>query len=519
VTTPFPDAAAPAPEAAPPPSAGSLARATLYITAARSLQWAAILVVGVLQTRRLTRSEVGTFQHLPFLAAVIPMAIAVPLGKAVTYFLPRTRSPDRVLRRIAVTLVACGLAAGLTIGFLPQVLRLFDRGDDQLVGLHWIVAATVACAFPYAICEYVLLARGMRRAVVLLLAVQGAWMVTGIGGALLLAPPETRLRWALTALLVAHAIPAGVTLVWLFRPLRADPADPGPQRKELLRYIGPLVAATFVNLVAAQLDKFLVPIIYPMDQDPVAKALYFRGAMDIPLLGAVAFTLNGLLAPELAARHAAGDTAGLLALWRKGCRMVAVATIPAAALLWACAQEAFTFVFGELYVGSVPIFRWYVVALIARCFIPQLLLESTGATTKSLAFSVVALVSAGLLTVVLVPVWGLVGFAAASITAGLVANWLFGGAFARHSLGVRWSELLDWDHMVRLVLVSVGAVQGAVAIGLLDAFYAPPLFVRGVLRGVVFAVLFVGLARLLRSPSREDLEMLRGLLKRRPKAA
>src|SRR6185295_5413171 len=99
----------------PPPGAAAgdgLARATALITVARSVQMLSYLAAGMYLTRRLGPEEAGTYWQVPFLAKAIPMMVSVPLGKAVTFFVPRSESPDRFLRGAALAIAAAGIVAG-----------------------------------------------------------------------------------------------------------------------------------------------------------------------------------------------------------------------------------------------------------------------------------------------------------------------------------------------------------------------------------------------------------------------
>lgn len=512
-----------------PPKPDDLGRATAIITAARSAQMVSFLVVGMLLARKLDQGLYGTYQQVPFLAQAIPMAISVPVGKAITYFVPRTKSPDHLLRTMAWVLGAVGLASGLAIALFPAVLRMFDPGDASLLANRVVIGAIVAMSFAQSVTDYVLIARGRRTLVAWVLLAQGVWNVLAIGGAAWLAPEPDRLRWTLLALLASTSLPAVVTYWGLLSRTRERSAEPGPGARDVLRYSLPLVLAVGVNYLAAQMDKFLVPLLFPMDQFPDAKDHYYRAAMDVPIVSAIAFTALGLVAPQLARLHGNGDEPAMLALWRRSCRGIAVATLPFAGLFFAVAVEAFTFVWGDRYEPAVPVFRWYLVRIAIAVFIPQVLLENIGATTRSLVFSGVALVTAAAFTVVLVPIYGLHGAAAATVMASLAVNWAFGGWLARHKLGCRWRDLMDWGHLVRMVVtcalaawVSLALVDGRVGEGIphLGRWAGSVVHLwRGAVHGAVYVAAFAVLARVLRSVSREDMEMLRGLVTRRRPAA
>lgn len=528
---------APAPAAAA--ADAGIGRATALITLARSAQMFTFLATSIYLARRLESSVYGTYQHVPFLATAIPMAVSVPLAKAVTYFTPRHRRPDAFLRATALVLAGVGIAAAFAIALVPAVLRAFDPKDAQLLDLRALVGAVVGFSFAQAISEYVLIARGRRMGVVWLLVAQSAWNLFGIGGAALFAPEATRLEWTLLAFLGSTALPAIVTFRWLLAKSddSAGESD-GPTRAAVVAYTAPLVLAVGVNYAAAQIDKLLVPWLFPKDLFPSAKDHYFRAAMELPIVGALATTLLSLVAPTLSKLHGAGDRAGLLDVWRRTCRRIAVLTMPLAGLMCAVAAEAFTLVYGERYTPAVPIFRWYLVRIVIMVFVPQVLLECVGATGRSLVFSAVAISAAGAFTAVLALHFDLAGIAAAAVLASLVTNWVFGGWVATRYLSARWSDLCDWGHLLRLLAVcgaattvsilvipsGWGVAAAAASVGTAAPWARTGVLVcgkltEGLAHGAVYAAAFVPLALALRCLRREDIEMLRGIVTRRRQAA
>jgi hypothetical protein len=207
----------------------------------------------------------------------------------------------------------------------------------------------------------------------------------------------------------------------------------------------------------------------------------------------------------------------------------------------AVAFEAFTLVFGERYAPGVPVFRWYLVRIVAAAFVPQVLLENVGSTRRSLASSLAALGASALLIAVFVPVFDLPGAAAATVLAGVAVQWLLGGWLARKRLGAAWRDLLDWGHVGRL-LAACGASAAVAIWAVPDGLVGDPssavrsvfgdiapdrlaatsrcvrLLATGLVHGAAYGVTFAVLARFLRALSAEDVEMLRGLLRRRPAA-
>ncbi len=497
-----------------------MGRVAALITIGRSAQMVSIFILGAILSRSLTTGEYATYQHVNTLAALIPMFVATPVSKTVSFFLPRTAEHAAFLRRIALLVIGLGLTAGALFALHPAVPRLFDPKDSALVEHRVVIGVLLAFAFPYCITEGVMIARGAGMAYARLMLVQAAWLLVCIGAAIALAPPGHLLPWCLSGLLAAYVVQSAAGVYWLLR--KGDGSGPaGTSPTGVLAYAVPVVASVALATAGNQLDKFLVPILFPTGPDSAVKGYYLRGAMEPPILGAIAFSMLALAAPRMAADHVAGRKDELLALWRRGCRTVALVSVPATAASVAVAPDLFALVFGEPYAKSSEVYVWYAAVLVMRCFLPNVLLESTGATVRGAWSAASQLVFSVMFACLLIPAFGPVGAAAAMCLASFASNWGVGGFFARNALACRWRDLCDWGYLARTVACCAVAVLAArwVLGGTVPMVPVPTfrtaVHAAQILTGLaVFGIVFGALALPLRIVGRDDLEALRKLVKR-----
>jgi O-antigen/teichoic acid export membrane protein len=243
--------------------------------------------------------------------------------------------------------------------------------------------------------------------------------------------------------------------------------------------------------------------------------------MEPPILGAVAFSMLALAAPRIAADHVAGRKDELLALWRRGCRTVALTSVPATAASVAVAPHLFALAFGEPYAKSSEVYVWYAAVLLMRCFLPNVLLESTGATVRGAWSAASQLVFSVLFACLLIPAFGPVGAAAAMCLASFASNWAVGGFFARNALECRWRDLCDWGYLARMVAACAAGIIAARWVLSMPAPMVPVPAVRVTVHAAqivtglaVFTAVAGALALPLRIVTRDDLEALRKLVKR-----
>lgn len=502
------------PPSAAPPQPDGFARTAARITLARSVQFAGLFALAALMTRVMPKRDYGTFLHVTTLAPIVANVVAIPASKAITYHVARLDRPDAFLRRAAWTLLVLAAAIGAVTAFVPGALAALDPSDGALAGRTLLVGAVFALAIPFSVAETLMIVRGAAHLVPRLLVAQAVWLAAWVGGAAVFAPDGATLDWTLRALVAAYAMQAAAGVWWLLRPMPASQRG-GAWPKGVGAYTLPVFLGVLLNLAAAQFDKFLVPLLPSPGLDESVKATYMRGAMEIPLLGAIAMSFQGLAAPRLAALHAAGDRDGMLRTWRHVCRTVAIATIPPTALAIALAPDLMEAAFGEKYRASAAVFVWYAALLVVRVFLPMLLLESAGATGRGLVCSVSQAVFALAGAAVLVPALGPPGAAAAMLLGQFLGNWGVGGTLAARALGVRMGLLLEWAHLFRLCAASAAAAGAAMAVAAAGPVAGLGAWLRAPVAGVAFLAAFAALAPVLRVVSRDDLEALRRLASRR----
>ncbi len=484
----------------------SLTNAAALITGARTVQMAVVFVLSIPLSRLLTKPEYGVYLHATFLSSVLPLFVSAAAGKAVIFFLPRTGAPQKLLRSVAaVQLGVAFLIAGL-FALVPESLAIFDPDDALLVEHHVIIGLVVGISFPYTAAEQVMLARGVRRGFALVLLCVATALLLGIGGALAFAPPGLELTWALRGLLGATSVQALAALWWMLAPApKPTHGRPPTSMSEIMAFATPVVMATGISLLAARVDGFWIPGVFKSD---AIKAEYFRGAMEPPVIGAIAFTLLSLIAPTLSRLHADEEVGKLLYLWRRTCRTVAILTVPIVGMVEAVASDLFLWVYPN-YPQSIPVFRWYTALMLVRIFLPQVLMENTGAARPTVLVAFANLVLSVALVLVFSLAYGWAGAAPGVVLGTLIANWCVAGTLVKRHLRVGWNDIMDWSALVRLsaaAALSWGATHLVLTRATFDYWQRFPRIVTGC---VVFTLAFAIAAPLCGAVTMDDVRAAR----------
>ncbi|MGX7705257.1 lipopolysaccharide biosynthesis protein [Methylobacterium sp. Gmos1] len=384
---------------------------------------ACAFVAQVLMARLMGAEEYGIFAAIWVWTALLGHASTWGLSQAACRFLPTYRAqgaagPERgflafgaAFSLAAASLLAgCGaallwLAPGLVSGayagallVAALVLPLFalqDFCEGVARGRNWTLLAVVP---PYLLRQSLIMA--------LMLA------AVGFG-----APAQAAIAVACTlaATALSLALQASI-LVWRLRAGRHSSRALYPWR-DWMRAALPMalidLAGSGFNFIDVLVLGFLLP--------PAEVGAYFAATRLLQFVVFVQYAASSVTAQAFAAAQARGDRAGLEALIRRWSRLTLLATV-ATGLAVVGAGPLLLGLFGPGFREALPLLALLVAGhgLAAACGPAEDLLTMLGAERACAAVTVALLAAAILLTLALVPAFGLAGaaLAAALVTAG-----------------------------------------------------------------------------------------------------
>ena len=184
-------------------------------------------------------------------------------------------------------------------------------------------------------------------------------------------------------------------------------------RRRIGEYTVPLTATSSANVLDKRVDTILVGLFLT----PVAVSYYTVGKQVVEFLEAPVSALGFTLSPSFGAQKADGNIEQAAKIYEEALIHSLLLYIPAAAGLMLIAEPAISLVFGDAYLGAVPVLQ--VLALYA------ILQSVTKITSNGLDFlgrakeraivkGATAVLNAGL-NFVLIPVFGVVGAAVATV--------------------------------------------------------------------------------------------------------
>ena len=493
-----------------PPRRSLASEAAALAVGSLFTQGAAFVSVIVL-ARLLSKAELGGYQQLLLLYAILTPLLIGGIPSALLYFLPRSAGQHERRRWVFdayATLTVLGLVGAGALALLRHPIAQ-AMSNDGLATALLAYAPFVLFSFVNAVMPNALIAQGMaRRAAALNVLYAAMWLTAVVIGAAASGTVE--------AVAVALSIAAGVmsvVSVWaVVRHVGLEPPRPlaSIRWRRLLGYGFPLALTAVVGMLGFQLDRFVVSANFA----PAVFAVYAVGAIEVPIATLIRQSVNSVLVPAMSERHAAGDLAGLAELWRESIRKLSLFMLPMFVFLMVVADDLVHVLFGAKFAESAEIFRIYLFLVPIQIATWGLIPMAVGRPRVNVGGSLVILVLNGALAVALVGPLGIKGPALATPLAVLAAVVYFLWQI-RRLVDLPLRDLVPW----RVVAIDFAlAAAAALPLAAILALPAAPA-VRLALSAIVYLVVCVWLLRRTRQIDDVDWQRLVGLLafaRRRP---
>lgn len=200
---------------------------------------------------------------------------------------------------------------------------------------------------------------------------------------------------------------------------KAETAEPGLKRR-ILRYSVPLTATRGANV----LDKRVDIILLGYFTNPVAVSYYYLAKQISSFLQTPAASLGFTVSPTYGEQKADDETARAARLYETTLEHTLLLYVPSAAGVVLVAEPAIRLIFGEGYVPAVPVLQVFAIFVVLQAvmFITSDALDFLGRARSRAYAKGGTSVANFLLNLVLIPAFGVVGAAVATvITFGVYA--------------------------------------------------------------------------------------------------
>ncbi len=455
-----------------------------------------VLLSLTLLARLVTKRELGSYQQLTLIYALVSPLLLGGIPTALQYFMPRSAARKEQQLWVADTYLVMGLFgltfAVLLVVFRGQVASLLNNASLT----HAIILYTpfVFFSFMIAIMPAALVSVRRARMSAITTAATALCITGGVITAALIDPHVESLAVGVSiGAAIACILSIGAVLkvlgVYWRRHRLVD------RWRRLLAFGVPLALTGLAGQIAFTMDRLVVSTNF----SPARYAIYAVGSVELPIAVLIQQSANSVLIPAIASRHVEGDHVGVALLWKEAIRKTSLIMLPLFAFFMVMASDTVRILFGPHFAQSVIIFRIYLFLLPLRVATYGLIPQAIGKTSINLSASLVSLVVNAILAVSFVSIFGFVGPAIATpvATVVLVAYYL---VRLRPLVAIRLNELLPWRLILGNLILALSAALPLLL--LLTVFHEGVL--RLALAGAIYLFLFVALARMTGRITTED---------------
>jgi len=473
-----------------------------FLMASKLANYAAVFLTGVLITRSFSKTDYGTFSQAVLLAMTLSLILGVWLSKSIYYFVPQHHRKRQIVIQTYLFLMLLAAAAGAVLWLLRHRLAVWLNNPDLaalalLVGLYMIMLTLwqLSESFFISVDRVHIYALAVLIFSLAYLSVLGAALTRGIS--------------LVRLIRIIVYLYAGLNLFVLINMLTV-PGPGGPLielglLRRQIRYAAPLFLSSFAIVLGRQLDKFIIASVYPTADF----AVYFRGALELPVVTIVTFTVSNMLLPQFVQLYQAGEHKDFLYLWHQAVKKTALIIFPILVIFLFVSRSFITFLYTERYIHSAAIFRIYVLMLLFQVTAYDCIIQATGKTQFIFYASILNVATTLTASLLLIRWLGIQGAAVGFFLGQLVATTYYLGRI-RRIFDIALKHLFPWKHLFQVL--GVALLLGALVYGLHFTAWFPSRPVFMLVYGCLFTAVYILLMFRLGFIRRADLSFLRAPL-------
>ncbi len=363
-------------------------------------------LIGIALARILTQGDYGSYRQLFLIYATFSTLLLLGIPQSVLYFLPRANTEAEqklIITRTLnlITMLAFVFSSALVI-FRAQIAVLFN--NPELETLLIIYGVYPLFVFVTQLFSSIML--GMKRTdrvAKFTLFCICCDVIIVLGAALIF----RSLLYIVSGVMISALFQWFYAQFQLRRYTEVFHFDREGLRAQL-RYSIPLGLSSIIGMLTVQLDKIVISGYFTPEQFSV----FSIGAMELPFIGIMTNSVNSVILPALSSKQSLEDST---ALYRAAVRKNALIIFPIALYCAVFAGDILVLLYSDLYSGSAPYFRIYLLPIILRVASYGLLFQAFNKTKVILYVSILTLVSNLGLNLFLVRQLGMIGPAVSTV--------------------------------------------------------------------------------------------------------
>jgi O-antigen/teichoic acid export membrane protein len=432
----------------------NLADKTIINIIAKSGEAVLLLISSVVMVRFLNKEEYGTFLQIMLIMNTAIMFTGLGIPQSIYYYLHKTEKKAAFIFRNLILAIILGVIAAPVFYLLSDNISRWIN-NPLLSNYGYIIVLLIFLRTPLAIREPLLISRGNLIINSVTLIISNLLFYIPIIIAAFFSVGLKTIMNVLLVFTVVDYIFFLTLMVWLIRRVQREEttfSDDGTTVSllEQLRYALPIGISSYVGVIGRQIDQYIVSVFF----NPRSYAVYSRGAIRIPVLSSIQFTLNDIMMPYYVKDYHAGNISGFLDRYHGCIKNVAKINFPVFVFLFMVAPSLISFFYTVEYISAAPVFRAYLFLLLINITTYGIVARVSGKTRSIFYATVINVMTNIVLSCLLVPYLGAIGAAITTVFCVLIGS-SYHIFMSCKLLNVSWTQIFPWGFLVRLLTISL----------------------------------------------------------------
>ncbi len=463
----------------------NLADKTIINILAKSGEAVLLLISSIVMVRYLNKEEYGTFLQIMLIMNTAVMFAYFGIPQSIFYFIHKTNNKVSFVYRNIILAIILGGGAALAVFFLSEY---FSRWlNNQLLYEYRYVAVTLVF---------------LRGSIIMrdpLLISQGNLILNSVtsilSNILFYVPIITAAVFSLGLTMIFHILLVAsvidflcflVLIGWFVRDIAEEDNSASENNRhvgllEQIRYAFPIGISSYIGIIGRQIDQYIISVFF----SPQSFAVYSRGAMRVPVLSTIQYTVNDIMMAYYVKDYHDGNIESLLKRFHLCVEKVAKINFPVFVFLFLASPSLISLLYTDQYLGAVPIFRAYLFLLIINITTFGIIPRATGQTKSIFYASLINVLANIVLSWWLVPMLGAVGAAIATILCAFVSGYYYLFMSCR-ILEIGMGRIFPWRFLAHYFGVSLIAGLPIVVINSIGGMTEVPTLLILCLEGAVY---------------------------------
>jgi len=480
----------------------------LLTTLSKSTTHISIFVLSIILSRYFTKDDYGTYLHIQLITNLSVWAFLLGIPHGIYYFLPKSENQRAYVMTVMGLISSIAIIVSGIIAWTSDGLSNF-LSNPRISDLTPVLFCMILFQIPLTVFEPLMISTKRVKEFAATQLLFNALFFCAVAIPVMFDCSMVEILWWLAAVYAFNSAVVfyfALTIAFSFRGKQTQ--GEAFSLAQQIRYTLPIG----LSMNVMELSRYVDKVVVSNQSNAEDYAVYTRGAMEIPVIGIIANTLDNLMMPKFIEAYKNKNIDEILDIWHGAIRLMAAFIYPSCLFLIFTAPLLIPAIFSDKYASSVIIFQIYTLGLLSRISTFDIIMRAIGRTKAILWITLFSVIVNLILTYWFMSLWGLMGAPIATVITMLAMRIGYLKAITGY-FDISLNAVFPWASLGKSLLASV--------VSAIPVFYMLSwninVWILLLSMGVAFSAIYLVLIRVLDSLTERDKSSVRDVLPSRLK--